>query len=409
MTLPIVDVDFQSPEFIANPYPTYAALRKEGSILRHRDGYYLVTAYDTVREVLNRTDEFSSQEANRRMWGGPEYWAAQEVLQDTYPVVPALLTADPPLHSRHRGLVRHAFSPRRVRVLEELIASNSRDLAKTLPRGEVFDLFARYAAVLPLQLIIDAVGAERSDMHKIADWSDAYVAHVGRAVDPEEAIALAHLRVEFQRYLVERLAANEVRPTDDIIGDLVRAESDEEAPLSKVEMVEILEQLLTGGNETAARLITFVMYRLTVDREIEARVRDDRQLVAPLIEEMLRLETPVQSKLRTTTGDATLAGARLPAGVHVMLLFGCANRDEAQFPSPDELVLERQNARGHLAFGFGPHYCVGAELARAEARIAVNTLLDTFEEISLSPHHGPPVIGPSFVHRGLSALYLQAA
>jgi cytochrome P450 len=409
MSAPVADVDFQSPELIADPYPTYAALRGEGPLLRNQDGQYLVTSYDIAREVLNRPDEFSSQYANKRMWGTPEYWAAQEVLKDTYPVVPALLTSDPPLHGRHRGLVRQAFSPRRVRVLEEFIASNSSNLAKTLPRGEVFDLFALFSAVLPLRLIIDAVGADQDDLHKIADWSDAYVAHVGRAVGPEEALRLAHLRVEFQNYLAERLDASEALPTDDIIGDLVRAERDEHAPLSKVEMIEILEQLLTGGNETAARLITFVMYRLAGDRELEARVRGDRQLVAALIEEMLRLETPVQSKLRTTTREAVLGGEELPSGVNVMVLFGCANRDEAQFPLPDEIVLDRKNGRAHLAFGFGPHYCIGAELARAEARIAVNTLLDTFAHIALSPDHGPPTVEPSFVHRGLSALYLQAS
>ncbi|HVW42039.1 MAG TPA: cytochrome P450 [Amycolatopsis sp.] len=402
-------MDFHAAHLIADPYPALAALREQGPVLRHTNGHYIVTRYEAAREALIRAADFSSADANKRMWTGPEYAAAQAVLRDTFPVVPALLTADPPAHTRHRGIVRHAFSPRRVRQLEQFIAKTSRELAESMPRGRATEFVQRFATVLPLRLIIDAVGADQCELDKIHAWSDAYVAHIGRAVTPAEALRLSHLRVELHRYLADRIARSQTAPADDIIGDLVRAEREDPADLSLAETVEILEQLLSAGNETAARLIAFMTHRLAVDQGLQDRVRGDRTLVSALLEEMLRLETPVQMKFRLTTVDTSLAGAGIPARSQVLILFGSANRDERQFEAPDEMRLDRFNVRTHLAFGFGPHLCIGAQLARAEARIAVNTLLDCFGEIRLSPAHPEPEIAPSFVHRGLSELHVELA
>ena len=409
MAIPQIDVDFNSPDIIADPYPLFADLRNLGPLLKHVDGNYVVTSYAAAREVLLRAEDFSSANANQRMWFGAEYAEAQEVLSHACPVVPALLTTDPPVHTRHRGIVRQAFGVRRVAQLENFMQQVAHELAGTLARSDSTELYGDFASVLPLRLITDAVGAGQDDLGRIKEWSDALVAHIGRAVTPQQAVELAHKRVELHTYLLARIADAGRQPTDDILGDLVRAERADPADLSLPEMVGILEQLLTAGNETSARLITFVIQKLAVDPELDRRVRHNRELVGPLAEEMLRLETPVQMKYRKATRVSTLAGYEIPEGSTVMVLFGSANRDESEFPQADKLRLDRPNLRAHLAFGFGPHLCLGAQLARAEARIAINALLDVVDEFRLSTRHPAPEIGPSFVHRGLSALNLELA
>jgi cytochrome P450 len=407
MAVPTVDVQFHDPDVIRNPYPLLAELRAAGPLLRQTDGTYVVTTYDAVREVLVRAAEFSSANANRRMWQGEAYAEAQTVLRGVCPVVPALLTADPPLHTKHRAIVRQAFSPRRVAVLDDAIVEITQRLLDDVVRlGETTELAASYASPLPMQMITAAVGAGQDDMDQVKRWSDAFIAHIGRDVPPQAAVGYAHERVELQEYLKARIAANRTVPSDDLLGDIVRAEQPGDG-LSVPEMICILEQLLVAGNETATRLITFTAYHLAIDADLQKRVRADRVLLPSLLEEMLRFETPVQMKYRHVAADAQLCGGTVPAGSTVMVLYGSANRDAAEFPDPDELIAERPNARSHVAFGYGPHLCVGAQLARVEARIAIAALLDRFETLELDPHYPEPEVTSSFVHRGLDSLHLR--
>jgi cytochrome P450 len=407
MTIPTIDVKFYDPDVIRNPYPLLSELRATGPLLRQADGTYVVTTYAAVREVLVRASDFSSANANKRMWQGDQYAEAQAVLRGTCPVVPALLTADPPLHTRHRSIVRQAFSPRRVAVLDDAIGAMTQRLVDAIvSTGDTAELIAAYAGVLPMQMITEAVGAGRDDIDQVKRWSDAFLAHIGRDVPPEEAVGYAVQRVELQEYLQARIGESRSAPTDDLLGDIVRAEQLGDG-LSVPEMICILEQLLVAGNETATKLITFTAHQLATDSELQKRARADRSLVPSLLEEMLRFETPVQMKFRHVTHDTELRGEELPAGSTVMVLYGSANRDADEFPSPDDVNPDRPNVRSHVAFGYGPHLCVGAQLARVEARIAIETLLDRFESIELDTDHPRPEVRASFVHRGFDSLHLK--
>jgi cytochrome P450 len=402
--MPAVRFNPFDPEIIACPYPTYASLRATEPIHRLEDDLYFITRYEDVVNVLSDPLTFSSREANRPLEDNAADPRAQEILAGTYPLVPALLTADPPAHNRHRRIVQAAFSGRRIAQLSEVIEERATRLVNQfLGRGRV-ELVGEFARPLPLQMIADALGASWDDLPRFKAWSDSVLARIGRSLTGEEQVQVATHQAEMQTYLLERIKERRTEPHDDFLSDVVRAGSEDEEPLSLPEMITILEQVLVAGNETTTRLIVMTMWFLARDDALMGRVRAQRNLVPPLLEEVLRLESPVQIKLRVATRKVVLGHITIPAGSRIMLGLGAANHDPGKFPQPVQLECTRENVRKHVAFGFGPHFCVGANLARAEARIAVGILLDRLGNMKLGDP--PPDFEPSLVHRGIDQLNL---
>jgi cytochrome P450 len=282
----------------------------------------------------------------------------------------------------------------------------ARDLIDGFAAERRIDLVERLAVPLPLTVIADQLGVPRADMADFKKWSDASVAPLGGMISKQEQIECARLVVELQHYLADRADERKLRPTDDLLSDLVHASVDGVSPLSTAEVVSVAQQFLVAGNETTTNLIAALLMYVLQDPGQLALVRAQPDLVANAVEEALRCETPVQGMWRVTTTDVELGGVMLPKGSFVMLRYAAANRDPAVFADPERFDVRRANAREHLAFGLGIHFCLGAALGRKEATVALQAMLERFPKLALAPgndfsHH------PSMLLRGLRRLDLD--
>jgi cytochrome P450 len=358
------DYDPLAPSTLDDPAAAHAALRARCPVHRYDrfdPPFYTLSRYDDVAAALRDTETFSSSQGQgpRRTSNGG-------------------LFTDPPEHTAFRRLLQKAFTPRAVAAMEPFVESLAASLVEPLvPLGRA-DLHREVASPLPTITIATMLGVPPEDQVQFKRWSDAAVESMG-SQDPRAFLAE---RLEMRDYLLDQidrrralLAAGDELP-DDLTSGLVRAE-DDGARMTTDEIVGVVVQLLVGGNETTTSLITNALVRLVERPELLAAVRADLDLVDPLIEESLRFDAPVLGLFRNTTCPVMLHDVEIPADAKVMVLYAAANRDDAAFEAPDEFRLDRPHAeaRRHLAFGAGVHYCLGAPLARLEARIALRAIL----------------------------------
>jgi len=399
------DVDPLSPTTVECPYPYYEALRAHAPVHRvpGRE-WFLVSTFDLAVEVLKDPATFSSQ-SGVGVPAGPAGQHPPPAGRRTH----TLLTADPPVHARYRTLVNKAFSVRRVAAMEQEVRQLADELISGfLGEGEV-ELGEAFAVPLPLIVICDMLGLPRSQLRTFKQWSDG-IAQLGGLVDEQQLAEIARGNAAFTQYLVERVEERRRHPQDDIMNDLItlrfEAPDGEHRPLAMDEIVSILPQLLVAGNETTTNTITSGVQLLVEHPDQMQAVREDRSLVPNLVEEVLRLESPVQCHFRQATRDTVLGGVEIPAGAGVGVLYAAANRDERQYDDAARFDVRRGNARTHLAFSQGIHFCVGAPLARLEARVAFDALLDRLERIAFAPGRNDFGHVPSFTHRGLRQLWI---
>ena len=399
-----------SPEVLECPYPFFERVRNEAPVHQTPLGFWLVSRYDDVMAVVRDTERFSSNMRNSFTAPAPSD-ELRAIQAEAYPSVNTLLTNDPPSHTQFRALVNKAFTPKRVAQLEGEIRQIANDLIDRWVDGGRVELVSQFAVGLPLTVIADALGVDRADMPAFKRWSDDSVAPLSGLLSPERQLECARSRVEMQRYMAERCRERETDPRDDLLSDLVQArfDSGERAgeQLSMPELLNVIEQLLVAGNETTTKLIAAGMLALLEHPAQMTAVRADRSLIPNLVEEALRYESPVQMLPRVAKVDVEVGGVAVPAGSILMMMYGCANRDDAKYPGAAAFDVTRDNARTHLAFGQGPHFCPGAALARSEARIAFELLFDRCADWALDTSVDAPTHRElSMTLRGLSALHL---
>ena len=402
----LAEINPFSPESIEDPRAFWQAMRTEKPVYQvPGTGFFAISRYEDALHVLTNEEIFSSnQPPGMQMPPGPEI---EEILKQGYPPANTLLTNDPPSHTRFRALVNKAFSPRRVATMEPKI----REIANTLVDAFIGDgrveLVAQFAVGLPLTVIADSLGVARQDMEKFKKWSDDSVAPLGGMISYERQIECARSLVEFQHYFAARLEERRLEPRDDLLTDLLNARLDGMESLNLPEMLSILQQLLVAGNETTTNLIASAMMILLREPRQMAALGEDPSLISNFVEEALRMESPVSALFRVTKVDTEVGGVRIPAGSQIIVIYGSANRDDGQFPGADRMDIRRDNARTHLAFGQGVHFCIGAALARQEGRIAFETLLGRLNNIRLTPGRNDFTHTPSFILRGLKELWLE--
>jgi cytochrome P450 len=405
----ITKVNMVSPEVLECPYPYYERVREEAPVHQTPLGFWAVSRYEDVLSVVRNPEMFSSL-AQSNSFVTPPPPEVIEIAKQGYPRVNTLLSNDPPSHTQFRNLVNKAFLPKRVAQLEDSIRKIANDLIDAFIGDGKVDLVEQFAVGVPLTVIADALGVDRADMPKFKKWSDDSVAPLSGMLTPERQIECAHSRIEFQKYMVDRVREREENLRDDLLSDLVQArfDSGERAGegMTMAEMLDVIAQLLVAGNETTTKLIAAATLMLVENPEQMAKVRADHSLIPNLVEEALRMEAPVQMLPRFTKDDVEVGGVVIPKGSVVMAMYGCANRDGGKYPNPDMFDIERDNARTQLAFGQGPHFCVGAALARSEARIAFELLLSRLNNIALANVDTPTHRELSMTLRGLTNLHL---
>lgn len=290
---------------------------------------------------------------------------------------PSMLGTDPPAHTRLRALVSQAFTPRMVKRMEPRLREIAAELLDdALARGTV-DVVEALTYPLPVIAIAEIMGVPPEDRARFKGWSDRVVANLGLAFfsppSRERMESFLAARRELEDYFRVLIDARRRDPQDDLLTGLVQAEL-EGSKLSFEELMSMLVLLLVAGNETTTNLIGNAVVALLANPDQLEKVRRDLTLVPNVVEETLRYDGPVQGLFRLATEDTELGGTRIPAGAVVMPLFASADRDERKFPDPDRFDVTR-DTEDHIAFGFGIHFCLGAPLARLEAKVALEALL----------------------------------
>jgi cytochrome P450 len=406
-----------------NPYPAYAELRRHAPVQRvERSGNFVVARYDDVFHVLRHPELFSSAAMQQMLLAafapgtgmpgmglsGVDAARMLEGMRELPISLPELLgsrsliAADPPVHGPLRNLVNRGFTPRRIAALEPRVRAIARaSLAAVEGKGE-FDLVHDYAIPLPVTVIAELLGVEAERHADFKRWSDTLISGVTGAGGLRPETLLAAFR-DLNAYMMGVIDARKAQPREDLISTLAHAEVGESA-LTSVEILMFTVLLLAAGNETTTNLLGNTLLALLAHPGELARVQRDPALIPGLVDEMLRFDPPVQFVLRRATRDVELAGVPIPAGATLMPLIGSANRDEARFPDPDRLDVTR-NTQGHLGFGVGNHFCLGASLARLEARVALEELLARFT--AFEPTQASVEWVDSFLVRGPRSLPLR--
>jgi cytochrome P450 family 142 subfamily A polypeptide 1 len=373
-------MDLVSGEFWGrNPHEELAWLRANDPVhFDEANGVWGITRYDHVREISKDPERFSST-------GG--------IRPDNGPM-PMMIEMDDPAHLARRKLVNKGFTPRRVRDLEPKIAKIVDRLIDGIEHQGGCDLVWDLAAWVPLILIGDALGVEEDDHPTLLEWSDDLMRGLG-ATDPDLLARTADAFAGYQAYSQRVVADRRERARDDLISILVHAEVDG-ARLDDEELLFESLLLLIGGDETSRHVMTGGAYQLLLDRRNWEALRADRTLLPGAIEEMLRWVTPIKNMCRAATDDVDFHGRTIRAGQKVMLLYPSANRDEDQFPDASRFDIRRA-PNEHVAFGFGPHFCLGASLARLELTVLFDRLLDRLPELRLLDDAEPAYRPANFV------------
>lgn len=385
----IVDLTAYGEEFTADPYPIYAKLREQGPVHRVRTvdngELWLVVGHEAVRSAL-ADPRFSKN------------WRTLDPLAEMNSISANMLEADPPHHTRLRKLVAREFTGRRVEALQPRIQQITDELLDAmLPPGRA-DLVDALAFPLPMTVICELLGVPSLDRDAFRQWSNVIVGQSGAEAE--------HAAVEAMgAYLAELIEDKRCSaPADDLMSALLRARDEDGDQLSAEELVGMAFLLLVAGHETTVNLISNGVLALLRHPAQLAELRADPSLLDGAVEEMLRYDGPVEtSTWRFTSEPVAIGGTVIPAAEPVLVALASADRDPARFEQPDTFDIHR-SAQGHLAFGHGIHYCLGAPLARIEGRTAIRTLLERCPDLALDADPATLSWRPGMLIRGVHRL-----
>ena len=372
------------PTFQDDPYPAYAELRENDPVHHHAKtpqapAYWALTRFADVWDAVRRPEDFSSAQ-------GLTFYP-DEIGQ--LGLAPTIVMLDPPVQTQLRGLVGKGFTPRRVAALEDDIRTFVRSLLADFGPGT--DLHRDFSSRIPTFVLAELLGVPDADRERFDPWVSALtvlqddapsvVASAPTAVAGAEAVA------EMFGYFAGVIEERRAHPQDDLIGALVAAELDGQR-LSDWDILGFCFVMVAGGNDTTGALISHGVGLLDDFPEQRRLLLDDPSLIPAAVSEFLRMESSVQGLARTTTRDVVVRDVEIPAGEKVLMLYGSANRDEAEFGDDADRLDVRRDAPRHLGFSSGPHFCIGSHLAKLQARVAFEELLAAYPDIGVDRSSG---------------------
>lgn len=388
------------------PWPYYEAMNERRFYFDERLGMFVCANYRLMREIMRNPKHFSSVNSQNisHMREPPE-----EVLRlqrASERPVNILVSADPPEHTRVRKLLDDPFRPKQIAELRPQIKDIiNRVVDAFIDRGHC-DVVADFATPIPVTVIADLLGLDRSYAPAIKTWSDASVEPLGMMISDERWIECARIIKAFQDFITEQLKDRQNHPKNDLLTHMVQARDEAGHPLTLGELLGATQQLLVAGNETTTNGIAGGVQLLIENPEQQALLRENPDRMHTFVNEALRLESPVQGLFRIATTDTEIDGIGVPKGSRIMLRYAAANRDGEKYACPNELDVTRSNSGTQVGFGAGIHHCLGANLAREEMFQAFTILLDRVENMAFTEsttfeHH------PSMVLRGLKRLDIK--
>ncbi|MBU9766382.1 cytochrome P450 [Mycobacterium sp. TNTM28] len=388
------------PACLQDPYPLYERLRADSPVAQVGDSpFFVVSSFDAVVEATARTGDFSSN-LTATMWSQPDGTVTAFGMGEPDSPIHVLATADDPAHAAHRKTVLPRMAAKRIAELDPFIATTTAELLAQADRE--FDWMSTLADRLPMLVLARLLGLPAAAVDQLVTWAYASTQLLDGLLGSDQLTASGIAAMELGGYLAERFDEAVANPGENLLGDLAAHCGAER--LSADTAVFMLIQLVGAGAESTASLIGSAVWILSRRPELAERLRHDPTMIALFLEEVLRLESPFRGHYRHVRADTQLAGVTVPAGAHLLLLWGAANRDDAVFAAPDEFRLARPNIKSHLAFGKGGHFCLGAALARLEARIVIASVLSRGHTIHPA---GSAEWQPSLLVRRLSHLPLS--
>ncbi len=420
----VIDYDaidfFRGNELVADPYPYFDWLRAECPVRREpHQGVYMVTGYDEACAVYTDTDTFSSCNSVTGPFpgfpvpldGGSDVSELIDRHRDELPFSDQLTTMDPPGHRDHRHLVMRQLTPKRLKENERFVwRLADRQIDEILPGGEC-EYIGDYCNPFTLFVIADLLGVpeEEHDEFRTALARRPNNNAVGSTKDEMSHNPLEWLYDRFSRYIEDRRR----EPRADVLTALATTTFPDGQLPEVIDVVRVAANLFAAGQETTVRLLGTALQLVGDHPDLQQSLRERPELIPNFVEETLRIEAPVKGDFRLARRPARVAGVDIPAGSTLMVVNGAGNRDPGHFEDPAEFRVDRANAREHLAFGRGVHSCPGGSLARLEARVSIERLLDRTDTIAIAEtHHGPPDARryhymPTYILRGLTQLHLE--
>ena len=378
-------ISFSDPNVQRCPFPQYETIRAQGPVYCDPgNGWYIVTSYELVREILNDPQTYSSVTGQLLVQESPHQATIDAVFaEEGYLPINVLVVSDPPEHNFYRSLVDKTFTPSRVRQMEDYLSGVVDEMIDAVIDNGQVEFYGQIANMIPMAVIADQIGVPRDDIEKFKLWSRAVLDQAGLANSLERQLEITRAIAELQRYIAARAEEYLVTPRECMLNDLVHADINGRKVTMR-ELVAIVLQLLVAGNDTTTSVMSSCIYRIVREPGLEDRLRANPAEIPTFVEEVLRMEAPVQGLWRRVTRDIELAGVKIPAGSLLLPKFGAANRDPTKFACPGQFDMDRKGVRNHLTFGAGIHHCIGNQLARGELRVAINKLLTRLKNFRLT-------------------------
>jgi cytochrome P450 len=385
MTLEISGATLLDPKVIDDPYPFYRQLRAEAPVWAvPGTDLFTVSTFELLAEAAQRVEDFSSN-ITCLLYRDDSGLPCR--LPFGSAATQALATADPPIHALHRSTVFPELVAKRMAELEIDIVELADKCVTQAMDSEAVEFMTAIGNLVPITMISRLIGFEGSDLGQLLNAAFDSTAMLGSTLSMDELLGLIARIGEIQTWIADQLSAAMKRPGDNLLGAVARGVVD--GVFSASEATTILHTLLSAGGESTTSLLGNSVRILAERPDLQEHLRRGPERIPMFVEEALRMETPFRYHMRNVTQDTTLGGTPIPAGATVLMLWGAGSRDSTVFERPDEIDLERQVPRRHLAFGRGIHHCVGAPLARIEARNVLTVLLERTQSVTLDPEHEP--------------------